>query len=120
MALLERALVPVFPLSPSHNAIAHLAANGGRVRLDSLTDSTGLGPRQFRRRCLEETGLSPKHLARIGRFRDACSRMTPSQAVDWAGLALDCGYYDQAHLINEFHEFSGLRPTAYQQEVNRR
>lgn len=117
MQILESALVPAVPLSPSQKAVAYLAANGGRVRLDSVTDSTGLGARQFRRCCLEETGLSPKYLARISRFREACSRIAQSKRVDWPGVALDSGYYDQAHLINEFHEFSGLTPVAYWREL---
>jgi len=117
MQILESALAPTLPLSPQQNAIAYLAASGGRVCLDSVTHSTGLGLRQFRRRCLEETGLSPKHLARIGRFRHACSRIAQREHVDWPDLALDCGYYDQAHFINEFHEFSDLTPTAYWHEL---
>jgi hypothetical protein len=36
-----------------------------------------------------------------------------SPQVDWATLALDCGYYDQAHLIAEFKEFTGLTPTEF-------
>jgi len=33
--------------------------------------------------------------------------------IDWAQLALTCGYFDQSHLINDFEEFSGLSPTEY-------
>ncbi len=33
--------------------------------------------------------------------------------VDWAQIALECGYYDQAHFIHDFESFSGLTPTAY-------
>jgi AraC-like DNA-binding protein len=42
------------------------------------------------------------------------SRAHQSAPTDWTGLALDCGYFDQAHLIHEFREFSGLTPTAYE------
>jgi AraC-like DNA-binding protein len=33
--------------------------------------------------------------------------------VDWAQVALDCGYYDQSHFIHDFREFSGLSPSVY-------
>jgi AraC-like DNA-binding protein len=113
MRVLEAALVPLRPLSSFQNAIGYLASNGGRVRLEDIARGTGLGIRQFRRRCIEETGLSPRHLARIGRFRNACSHIVQSARVDWADLASEFGYYDQAQLINEFREFSGLAPGAY-------
>ncbi|WP_157851244.1 MULTISPECIES: AraC family transcriptional regulator [Streptomyces] len=34
-------------------------------------------------------------------------------APDWAALAADCGYHDQAHLIHEFRALAGITPTAY-------
>jgi transcriptional regulator GlxA family with amidase domain len=33
--------------------------------------------------------------------------------IEWANIALECGYYDQAHFIKEFHAFSGLNPSTY-------
>ena len=117
MLILEAALQPRESLSGLQVAISHLAANGGHVRVDEIAQCTGLSSRQFRRRCIEETGLSPKRLARIGRFRRASSRMAASRRIAWADLAAEYGYYDQAHLIHEFTEFSGLTPAAYQLEL---
>ena len=118
--ILRSVFTPVDRLSPVQKAIGNLAANGGSVRLDDMARATGLGLRQFRRRCIEETGLSPKHLARIGRFRRACSHMNQRTEIDWADLALEFGYYDQAHFINEFRALSGLTPAAYQRELANR
>lgn len=81
--------------------------------MDELAGAASLSARQFRRVCLERTGLTPKHLARILRFRHAAQRARPARRADWATIALDCGYYDQAHLINEFREFSGLPPAEF-------
>ena len=58
--------------------------------------------------CLSETGLTPKFLARVLRFRHVLSRV--ETCASFADLALDCGYYDQAHCINEFREFAGRTP----------
>lgn len=114
LRVLESALQPRHTLSPVQLALGHLAANSGCVRIDDVARSAGLSLRQFRRHCIEETGLTPKHLARIGRFRRACARIVTGRWINWADLAAECGCYDQAHLIHEFTEFSGLTPCAYQ------
>ena len=77
----------------------------GTTRMDELSRQAGVSTRQLRRLFLAETGLTPKHLFRILRFRAAVQQMTPRS--DFASLALEAGYYDQAHFINEFREFSG-------------
>jgi AraC-like DNA-binding protein len=109
-AQIETALGEAPALDAPERAIAQLVESRGIVNLDDLADAARLSPRQFRRICLERTGISAKRLARILRFRNAVARATPSRRGDWAEVALECGYYDQAHLINEFREFSGVAP----------
>lgn len=85
------------------------------VRIDDLSRQAGLSVRQLRRVFLAETGLSPKHLYRVLRFRRAVQQMARTPRCDFASLALDAGYYDQAHFIHEFREFSGgYSPAAWQ------
>jgi AraC-like DNA-binding protein len=83
---------------------------GGQVRIDDLSSQAGLSARQLRRLFLDQVGLSPKHFCRVIRFRNSLSRLPRSGHGEWAQVALDCGYYDQAHFINEFREFSGYTP----------
>jgi AraC-like DNA-binding protein len=109
-AQIEAALGEAPALDAPEKAIAQLVDSRGIVNLDDLADAARLSPRHFRRVCLERTGISPKRLTRILRFRIAVTRATPERQGDWAGVALECGYYDQAHLINEFREFSGVAP----------
>jgi len=52
-------------------AIAALAAAHGAVDVNEVARQANLSPRQFRRRCLEASGLTPKHLCRVLRFRNA-------------------------------------------------
>jgi len=95
--------------SPIQQAVAALQSCGGRISLDALAWQSGLSVRQFRRRCIEESGLSPKLLARILRFRQAWQQ-AQAQVGAQAGLAAECGYTDQSHMIAEFRRFSGRTP----------
>jgi AraC-like DNA-binding protein len=110
IARIEASLGEAPALDPVENALAWLVENRGQVPVEELADSASLSPRQFRRVCLERTGVTPKRLARVLRFRQALAHTGQGRTADWAQVALDCGYYDQAHLINEFREFSGLAP----------
>jgi AraC-like DNA-binding protein len=114
---IESALGEAPELDAPEKAIAQFVERRGIVNLDDLADAAWLSPRQFRRICLERTGISPKRLARILRFRNAVARATPSRRGDWADVALECGYYDQAHLINEFREFSGVAPGNFSSDL---
>jgi AraC-like DNA-binding protein len=64
---------------------------------------------QFRR----EVGLTPKLFCRIRRFQQVLSRVQTRQAVAWVDVACSCGYFDQAHFVNDFVAFSGVNPSAY-------
>jgi AraC-like DNA-binding protein len=90
-------------------AIGYMERRRGFVSLDDMARDAGLSSRQFRRVCLRDTGLSPKLLARILRFRHAEARATGEGGAH-AELAADCGFTDQAHMISEFRRFSGRTP----------
>ena len=107
--LIENALSGQAEATPVERAIRWMEQHHGGVSMDQAAGHCGLSPRQFRRMCLQHSGLSPKFLARVFRFRHAASRLADSPAPA-AELALDCGYYDQAHFINEFRSFTGRTP----------
>ncbi|WP_038378455.1 helix-turn-helix domain-containing protein, partial [Bradyrhizobium elkanii] len=60
-----------------------------------------------------ELGLAPKSLARMMRFHRASQLAQSQAALGWAGIAVESGYADQAHLAREFVEFAGEPPTAW-------
>lgn len=65
-----------------------------------------------------EVGLTPKLYCRIRRFQQAREAVRNLGATDWTTVALDCGYFDQSHIIRDFQEFSGLSPTAYVKQAS--
>ena len=93
----------------------------GRVRSSATDDEHCRGDRLHRakreaihRAVQEEVGITPKVYCRIRRFQRAVTMATRGRQVEWTRVALDCGYFDQAHFIHDFRSFAGLTPTAYQ------
>ncbi len=64
------------------------------------------------------TGLSPGLVLRINKFLKVIEMINAKKVPGWPQIALDCGYYDQAHLINEFKKFSGISPQMYLDNEN--
>jgi AraC-like DNA-binding protein len=94
-------------------ALRALAKTPRGPAIARLAQQTALSHRQFVSVFREEVGLGPKEFARVQRFYRAVRRARKEEPVDWSRLAAECGYYDQAHLINEFQTFSGLCPSEY-------
>jgi AraC-like DNA-binding protein len=93
-------------------AVAEILRRRGLVRLDRLASHCGVAPRSLERRFLAAVGFSPKRLARIVRFQRVF-RELQTGLHDWVDVAVRCGYFDQAHLIRDFREFTGQAPTAH-------
>ena len=58
-------------------------------------------------------GVTPKRVARIYRFARLIVSVDAGRPVDWAEVAHDAGYFDQAHFSREFKDFTGHTPTEY-------
>lgn len=86
---------------------------GTSVRVRDVARRVGLSQRRFIQVFAAEVGLTPKRYGRVRRFRWALALVRGVPAPDWAQLAVECGYFDQAHLIHDFRAFSGLTPEEY-------
>lgn len=93
-------------------AVRSIVSAEGRVSVDRLAFSMGIGPRQLERRFLAGVGVGPKRFARILRFQSVFKR-AGEDARAWAEVALDCGYCDQAHFIRDFQSFTGASPARF-------
>jgi len=94
-------------------AIQALAARSVPCSIAALTERIGLSHRRFLDHFRHEVGMTPKLFARVQRFQGVVHRVHGLAAVDWAVLAAECGYFDQAHFAHDFREFCGLTPSAY-------
>jgi AraC-like DNA-binding protein len=100
-----------FNVHPLVNWAARLiATSSGRLRTGHLVRESGISRKHLSRLFREHVGLLPTTLARIHRFQNALQSVATRGPVDWSEVALDAGYYDQPHMVNEFRELSGLTP----------
>ena len=80
-------------------------------RVCDVVAEFGTTAKPFIRRFTEQMGLSPKRFARIRRLQRTLR--TLREPTDWAHVAAEHGFCDQAHLIQDFRDLTGLRPTQY-------
>jgi AraC-like DNA-binding protein len=82
-------------------------------RVDQLALASGLSVRSLQRMFADYVGVSPKWVMRRARLHEAAERADSGEPVDWAALAVDLGYADQAHLTREFTATIGVPPSRY-------
>ena len=98
------------------HALRRLVAEPTTRSIAAVADELGFSHKHLIQRFRDEVGLTPKRFCRIRRFRQVLQAVEARRGIEWADLAADCGYFDQAHFIHEFREFSGLNPSAYLQQ----
>lgn len=104
--------------SPWEPASAPIARHAARIferensPVESVAARVGVTARHLRRAFAENIGVTPKEFARGARLRRALALATTSP-LNWLRIALDTGYYDQAHLVGDFRDLLGLTPTAF-------
>jgi len=94
-------------------ATRRLQGSQGRVRIDSLCRELETSRATLGRKFAEQVGLAPKTYARVVRISALMQHLGTSQPDDWAAIAADFGYHDQAHLNHDFQEFCGHSPNEY-------
>jgi AraC-like DNA-binding protein len=116
---LEQAVAPLLPAAPAPavalagRAVALLECDRSLTRVPQLADRLELSVRSVQRLFAEYVGLGPAWVIRRFRLQDAATLATSGAEVDWARLAADLGYYDQAHLVRDFTAAVGTPPARY-------
>jgi AraC-like DNA-binding protein len=91
----------------------HIKLHAGLVSINGMARSHGLSRREFSRRFCAAAGLPPKLFARITRFQALVHALLSTDVSRWVSVSMDVGFYDQAHMINEFRAFVGSPPTVF-------
>ena len=122
LAILEAALVEIWSTSDRRRLTVHpavryaLRAFHNSPHIMSVADVSreiGWSRRWFCRAFGESVGMTPKRYCRLLRFQRVVRQVASGRRVDWAALAVSCGFADQAHLVHEFRAFSGLSPERF-------
>lgn len=93
--------------------IQQILQNPTTTQINLLADKTGYSHKHFLSLFTKYVGLTPKQFLRVMKFQQTLQSIEQTSIPNWSQLALECGYYDQAHFINDFRSFSGLTPNEY-------
>ncbi|MDY6911826.1 MAG: helix-turn-helix domain-containing protein [Chloroflexota bacterium] len=99
--------------STLNNAMHFIYASKGNIRISDLAKRLQVSHRQLDRKFNTWLGMSPKAFCRIVRFQSALKVLPGALAEDFISIALESGYYDQSHFIQEFHSLYGLSPSRF-------
>lgn len=115
--ILQAALLARLPgRAVRHRAITHAVRRflaAPNIQIKQVVEETGLSSRRFIHVFSQDVGLTPKLFCRVQRFQNLLKTLAGKKTVDWAQLALASGYYDQAHLVHDFHDLAGQTPSEY-------
>ncbi|WP_078895411.1 AraC family transcriptional regulator [Streptomyces sp. WMMB 714] len=108
------------PAAERAMALAHrVRTDRGITRVEQLAREGGLSVRALQRLFASCVGVSPKWVILRYRIHEALEAAGSQRATDWARLAAELGYSDQAHLVRDFTRTVGLPPTDYARAVAR-
>ena len=126
----ERAMIAVAEdflrqQNPERDAVAErvadiveqIAVDRTITTVETVAGKNGLTVRSLQRLFSRYVGVSPKWVINRHRLHEVVDRLAKGEPIDWTQLALDLGYFDQAHLINDFKSIVGYTPTQYQSQL---
>ena len=94
-------------------ALGVLRDGDGRTGFSDAADAADVSPRHLERLFARELGFPPKAVQRVLRFQRALAGLMTSPDEPLSSLASATGYFDQAHFIRDFKQFTGGIPRGY-------
>ena len=95
-----------------------IAGDRGITRVAQVAEQAGLTVRSLQRLFAEYVGAGPKWVIQRCRLQDAAARVAAQDDdLDWAALAAELGFADQAHLTRAFTATIGVPPATYARQA---
>lgn len=95
------------------STIEALSETKGSTSIRSLLKDDLSKRRNLERKFSKQVGISPKQLGKIIRLQAALKMMLNQHGETLTQVAYENDYYDQAHFIKDFREFTGVNPKQY-------
>lgn len=92
------------------NALYNIHLSRGNITMNDLAQKSGFSTRYIRKKFEQDIGISPKLFSQIVRFQCSLSMFMNDKNYSIWDIIEESGYYDQAHLINEYKKFSYYSP----------
>ena len=98
------------------HAVSLISSTNGIISLTELSDKVCLSQRHLERKFKLAVGTTPKTFAQLTRFKQALHNLRYHPGKDLLTIAVECGYYDHAHLIKDFKNFTGDTPACFRRQ----
>lgn len=111
--LLSRLTDPATIDSITRHCVNVIMESRGQVGVVELAGKLKINRRNMERKFMTIIGMSPKQLSRVVRLQATLKMLEQRQFTSLTSLAYENGYYDQAHFIKDFKEFTGMSPKLF-------
>ncbi len=94
-------------------AVSEMAKRPDHLSIAHMNTQIGYSQKHFTDLFRRQVGVTPKSYLKVMRFQKAVRTIDAEGSCDWVSISQECGFYDQAHFINDFKHFSGFTPAVY-------
>ena len=93
-------------------AVKNIINTKGTIHIENLSKKIGYSHRQLDRLFKTHVGITPKKFSKIIQFDNTIKLLNDFQGK-YSEMALEAGYFDQAHFINTFKQTTGFSPDKF-------
>lgn len=97
--------------------LARIAHETSVVSVEDVLAISGLNRRGLQRLFQKYVGIHPKWVIQRYRLHEAIAQVQAGKTQSWTALALELGYFDQAHFVREFRQLVGMAPGEYEKSL---